>query len=94
MTWRETSPMEERIRFVKNCRSGLYEMSEFCDGYGISLNERGRTRRSDRTLERLRGFVWVVAGRFSARRIQASRLESQSWPRALAAIECPSPLPL
>ena len=36
MTWRETSPMEERIRFVKNCRSGLYEMSELCDRYGIS----------------------------------------------------------
>jgi hypothetical protein len=28
--------MEERIRFVKNCRSGLYEMSELCDRYGIS----------------------------------------------------------
>jgi hypothetical protein len=25
--------MEERIRFVKNCRSGLYEMSELCDRY-------------------------------------------------------------
>jgi hypothetical protein len=28
--------MEERIRFVKNCRSGLYEMGERCDLYGIS----------------------------------------------------------
>ena len=36
MPWRETSPMEERIRFVKDCRSGLYEMSELCDRYGIS----------------------------------------------------------
>ena len=34
MPWRETS--EERIRFVKDCRSGLYEMSGLCDRCGIS----------------------------------------------------------
>ncbi len=27
MPWRETSPMEERIRFVKDCRSGLDEIA-------------------------------------------------------------------
>lgn len=36
MAWRATSPMEERIRFVKNARSGLYTMSELCERYGIS----------------------------------------------------------
>ena len=36
MPWRETSPMEERIRFVEDRRSGLYEMKELCERYGIS----------------------------------------------------------
>jgi putative transposase len=36
MPWRETSPMEERIRFVTDCRSGMYEMKELCERYGIS----------------------------------------------------------
>ena len=36
MPWRATSPMEERIRFVKDERSGLYTMSELCERYGIS----------------------------------------------------------
>jgi putative transposase len=36
MPWRATSPMKERIRFVKDERSGLYTMSELCERYGIS----------------------------------------------------------
>jgi hypothetical protein len=28
--------MEERIRFVKDYRSGVFEMSELCGRYGIS----------------------------------------------------------
>ena len=36
MPWRETSAMEERIRFVKDYRSGVFEMSELCGRYGIS----------------------------------------------------------
>jgi transposase InsO family protein len=28
--------MEERIRFVKDCRSGLYDIKERCERYGIS----------------------------------------------------------
>jgi putative transposase len=36
MPWRATSPMEERIRFGKDCRSGLYEIKERCERYGIS----------------------------------------------------------
>jgi len=36
MPWRETSAMEERIRFVKDQRSGVFEMCELCRRYGIS----------------------------------------------------------
>src|SRR3990172_5114932 len=36
MPWRETSPMQERVRFVRDCQSGLYEMTELCERYGIS----------------------------------------------------------
>ena len=36
MPWRETSPMQERVRFVKDCRMGLYPVSELCGRYGIS----------------------------------------------------------
>ena len=36
MPWSETSPMQERIRFVKDHRSGVHEMRELCTRYGIS----------------------------------------------------------
>lgn len=36
MPWRETSPMEERIRFLKDETAGLYTMSELCARYGTS----------------------------------------------------------
>jgi putative transposase len=36
MPWRATSPMEERIRFVKDEKAGLYTMSELCERYRIS----------------------------------------------------------
>ena len=36
MPWKATSPMEERIRFVKDEKAGLYTMSELCERYGIS----------------------------------------------------------
>jgi hypothetical protein len=36
MPWSATSPIEERIRFVKDERAGLYTMSELCERYGIS----------------------------------------------------------
>jgi hypothetical protein len=34
MPWRATSPMEQRIRFVKDARTGLYTMSELCERSG------------------------------------------------------------
>jgi putative transposase len=36
MPWRATSPMEQRIRFVKDVRTGLYTMSEACERYDVS----------------------------------------------------------
>ena len=36
MPWRATSAMEERIRFVKDEKMGLYTMSELCERYCIS----------------------------------------------------------
>ena len=36
MPWRETSAMEERIGFVKDHRSGVFEMRELCSRYGVS----------------------------------------------------------
>jgi putative transposase len=36
MPWRATSPMEQRIRFVKDARTGLYTMSELCERYNVS----------------------------------------------------------
>ena len=36
MPWKETSPMEERRRFIEDRRHGLYTMSELCARYGIS----------------------------------------------------------
>jgi putative transposase len=36
MPWRETSPMEERLQFVRDARSGLFTMTELAEQYGIS----------------------------------------------------------
>jgi len=53
MPWRETSPMQERVRFVRDCQSGLYEMSELCERYNIS---------------RKTGYKWCSASRRRAPR--------------------------
>lgn len=36
MPWMETSPMEERVRFIDDLSSYLYTMTELCELYGIS----------------------------------------------------------
>jgi transposase InsO family protein len=36
MPWRETSPMEERLEFVREFASGLFTMTELAAAYGIS----------------------------------------------------------
>ncbi len=36
MPWKETDPMKERVKFVLDAASGLYRMTELCQGYGIS----------------------------------------------------------
>ena len=36
MPWQETSPMEERERFVREALRGLYGMTELCARFGIS----------------------------------------------------------
>lgn len=54
MPWLETSPVEQRERFIADHRRGLYTMTELCARYGISrksgykwlerFEEGGRTR--------------------------------------------------
>jgi putative transposase len=34
--WRETDPVDQRRKFVKDLDSGLWTMSELCDRYSIS----------------------------------------------------------
>jgi putative transposase len=36
MPWRETSPMEERLQFVRDAQSGLFTITELAEQYGIS----------------------------------------------------------
>jgi putative transposase len=36
MPWRETSPMEQRLEFIREYRSGLFTMTELAAQYGIS----------------------------------------------------------
>jgi hypothetical protein len=36
MPWTETSPVDERQRFIADVRAGLYSMTELCARYGIS----------------------------------------------------------
>lgn len=36
MPWKETSPMNEKVSFINEWRSGQWSMSELCEAYGIS----------------------------------------------------------
>ena len=36
MPWQETSPVQQRERFIADHRRGLYSMTELCARYGIS----------------------------------------------------------
>ena len=36
MPWLETTPMEQRERFIRDQQHGLYTMTELCDRYDIS----------------------------------------------------------
>jgi putative transposase len=36
MPWRDASPMEQRLQFVRDYRSGLFTMTELVEQYGIS----------------------------------------------------------
>ena len=36
MPWKRTDPMEERIRFVMETESDVFQMSELCQRYGVS----------------------------------------------------------
>src|SRR5688572_33088635 len=36
MPWRETSPMEQRMEFVREYASGLFTMTELAAQYGVS----------------------------------------------------------
>lgn len=36
MPWKETGPMDERVRFISAHQSGLYSVAELCRQYGIS----------------------------------------------------------
>lgn len=36
MPWQETSPVEQRHRFISDHRHGLYTMTELCERYGVS----------------------------------------------------------
>ena len=44
MPWRESSPMEERLEFVRELATGLFTMTELAADYGIS---------------RLTGYKWL-----------------------------------
>jgi transposase len=36
MPWQETSPVDQRERFIDDHRRGLYSMTELCARYGVS----------------------------------------------------------
>src|SRR5687767_6876931 len=43
MPWRQTDPMDERMKFVVLAQEGFYSMSELCERFGIS-RQAGYTR--------------------------------------------------
>jgi transposase len=36
MPWKETSPMEQREKFIADLRFGLFSVLELCARYGVS----------------------------------------------------------
>lgn len=58
MPWNETSPMDQRERFIADVRAGLYSMTELCERYGIS---------------RTSGYKWVARADEGGRQALADR---------------------
>ena len=36
MPWKQTTPMEQKIEFICECRSGKYTITDLCENFGIS----------------------------------------------------------
>src|SRR5260221_12754728 len=36
MPWKESSPMDQRVRFIADVQRGVLSMSELCERYGVS----------------------------------------------------------
>jgi len=58
MPWNETSPVDQRERFIADVRAGLYSMTELCERYGIS---------------RTSGYKWVERAEEGGRAALADR---------------------
>lgn len=58
MPWTETSPVDQRQRFIADVRAGLYSMTELCERYGIS---------------RTSGYKWVARADAGGRAALADR---------------------
>lgn len=78
MPWSETSPMEERCRFVADALSDRYSMSELCARYGVS---------------RRVGYKWLTRFKDDGRRGLVDRSRAphhcpHAIPEELAALIC------
>ena len=78
MPWTETSPVDQRQRFIADVRAGLYSMTELCARYGIS---------------RTAGYKWVARADEGGRQALADRSRAplhcpHRIPTALADLLC------
>jgi len=78
MPWNETSPVDQRHRFILDVRAGLFTMTELCERYGIS---------------RTSGYKWVARADEGGRQALADRSRAPHHcphriPAALAELLC------
>jgi putative transposase len=78
MPWNETSPVDQRERFIADVRAGLFTMTELCERYGIS---------------RTSGYKWVERADTGGRAALADRSRAPHHcphriPAALAELLC------
>ena len=78
MPWNETSPVDQRERFIADVRAGLFTMTELCERYGVS---------------RTAGYKWVARADAGGRTALVDRSRAPHHcphriPTALAELLC------
>jgi hypothetical protein len=82
MPWLETSPVEQRERFIRDHQAGLYMMTELCARYAVRASP--TLRKTPLGLSILLGLTISILNRVARRTKQCSQANAAAGPSAEA----------